>query len=115
MVWWKAVSNTATMGVLGMTSLQASMPVMLAGLWRGARGMHSSRAFMTSSVMSTEPAKASPPWTTRWPTASISCMEPMTPLSLSTRAFSTAWMASEWVGMATSTAFSTCLPSTWGL
>ena len=31
-------------------------------------------------------------------------MEPITPFSLSTRAFSTAWMASEWVGMATSAA-----------
>ena len=38
-------------------------------------------AFMTSSVMRTEPVKASPPWTTRWPTASISFMEPITPLS----------------------------------
>ena len=70
---------------------------------------------MTASVISTEPAKASPPWTTRWPTASISFMEPMTPFWGSTRAFSTAWMASEWVGMATSTAFRVSLPSTWGL
>ncbi len=75
---------------LPMTAVQALMPVMLAGLWRGARGMHSSRAFMTSSVMRTDLAKASPPCTTRWPTASISFMEPITPLSLSTRAFSTA-------------------------
>ena len=41
------------------------VPVMLAGLCRGARGMHSSRAFITSSVMRTDLLKASPPWTTR--------------------------------------------------
>ena len=111
----KAVSNTATMGTPGITAWQALMPVMLAGLWRGARGLHSSMVAMTSSVMRTDLANFSPPCTTRWPTASISFMEPMTPLSASTRAFSTAWMASEWVGMATSTASSTFLPSIWGL
>ena len=61
MVWWKAVSNTATMGTPGMTFSQALMPVMLAGLWRGARGMHSSMAAITSSVMRTEEANFSPP------------------------------------------------------
>ena len=39
--------------------------VVLAGLWRGARGMQSSRAFMTSSVMRTDLLKASPQCTTR--------------------------------------------------
>ncbi len=65
MVWWKAVSNTATIGTSPMTALQALMPVMLAGLCSGAKGMHSSIAFMTSSLMSTEEANFSPPWTTR--------------------------------------------------
>ena len=53
------------MGTLPITAWQALMPVMLAGLCRGAKGMHSSMAFITSSVMSTEEANFSPPWTTR--------------------------------------------------
>ena len=111
MVWWKAVSNTATWGTSGpMTAEHALMPVMLAGLWRGARGMHSSRADITLPSIFTEEAKVSPPWTTRWPTAWISFMEPTTPLAGSTRASSTAWMASEWVGMATSLASMVSLP-----
>ena len=65
MVWWKAVSKTATMGTPGMTFWQASMPVMLAGLWRGARGTHSRMASITSSVMRTEAENFSPPCTTR--------------------------------------------------
>ena len=86
------------------------MPMMLAGLWRGARGLHSSMAAMTSPVMRTDLANFSPPWTTRWPTASISFMEPITPFLRSTRASSTAWMASAWEGMATSTALTVSLP-----
>ena len=31
MVWWKAVSNTATFGLVGMTAWQALMPAMFAG------------------------------------------------------------------------------------
>ena len=34
-VWWKAVSNTPTWGTLGISSVIASIPVMLAGLCRG--------------------------------------------------------------------------------
>ena len=58
-----------------MTFWQARMPVRLAGLWSGARGMQSSMALRTSSVMRTDRLKASPPCTTRWPTASISFMD----------------------------------------
>ena len=47
------------------TARQASMPMMLAGLCRGARGVQSSTACITWSVMRTELAKLSPPWTTR--------------------------------------------------
>jgi len=66
MVWWKAVSNTATWGTSWpSTARQASMPMMLAGLCRGARGVQSSTACITWSVMRTELAKLSPPWTTR--------------------------------------------------
>ena len=39
MVWWKAVSNTATLGVSGIIFWQASMPWMLAGLCSGPRMM----------------------------------------------------------------------------
>ncbi len=35
-VWWKAVSNTATCGTLGIRAVIASIPVMLAGLCNGA-------------------------------------------------------------------------------
>ena len=66
MVWWKAVSNTATWGTPGpMTAEQALTPRMLAGLCRGARGMHASMADSTWLSMRTEWAKVSPPWTTR--------------------------------------------------
>ncbi len=111
MVWWKAVSNTATMGTPGMTFWQARMPVRLAGLWRGARGMQSSMALSTAPSMRTDLLKASPPWTTRCPTAPISLMEEITPLSLSATASSTAWMASEWVGIGMSMASRVCFPS----
>ena len=111
MVWWKAVSNTATMGTPGMTFWQARIPVRLAGLCRGARGMQSSIAFSTASSISTDLLNASPPWTTRWPTAPISLMEEITPLSLSATASSTAWMASEWVGMGMSMASRVFFPS----
>ena len=89
--------------------------MMLAGLCSGASGLHSSMAAMTSSVMTTLLANFSPPWTTRWPTASISFMEATTPFCGSTSAFSTVWMASLWVGMATSTASCFSLPGSWGL
>ena len=115
MVWWKAVSNTATWGTsLPMTAVQALMPVMLAGLCSGAKGVQSSRAFMTSSVMRTEQANFSPPWTTRWPTASISLMLFTTPYSSLVSLSMTAAMASEWVGRAMSS-LNTGLPPTSGV
>ena len=42
---------------------------------------HSEAIQAVSSVMTTDLANFSPPWTTRWPTASISFMEPTTPYS----------------------------------
>ena len=48
-----------------MTFLQASMPVMLAGLCRGAKGMHSRTAAITFSSIFTEEANFSPPCTRR--------------------------------------------------
>jgi hypothetical protein len=42
MDWWKAVSKTPIWGTSGpITVVQALMPVMLAGLWSGARGVQS--------------------------------------------------------------------------
>ena len=74
--------------------------------------MHSSRAAITASSILTEEANFSPPWTTRWPTASISPMLLMTPWSALVRASRTAWMASAWVGMAIS---NTCLAPVAGI
>lgn len=58
-----------------------------------------SKAFMTSSVMSVEAANSSPPWTTRWPTASMASMDLMTPHSASVRMSRTSLTATLWSGM----------------
>ena len=73
-VWWNAVSNTPTFGTPGSTAFIASIPIKLAGLWRGANSLHFLIASSTSSVIITEDANFSPPWTTLCPTASISFM-----------------------------------------
>ena len=65
MVLWKAVSNTATMGMLPNTLRAASMPRMPAGLCRGARGLSSRMVSMTSSVIRQLSLNFSPPCTTR--------------------------------------------------
>ncbi len=52
--------------------------------------------------MTTDPAYCSPPCTTRWPTAVISCMLPMMPCSGSVRAALTSSMAALWCGTCTS-------------
>ena len=44
MVWWKAVSNTATCGTSGRRSRAARLPLRLGGLCSGARSKHSSIA-----------------------------------------------------------------------
>ena len=62
-----------------MTFWQASMPIRLAGLCRGPRGMHSLMASMQASSMMQLSVNAMPPWSTRWPTASISSMLAITP------------------------------------
>ena len=99
MVLWKAVSNTATWGTSGPKTLRAvSMPRMPAGLCRGASGLSSRRAAMTSSVMMQLDWNFSPPWTIRWPMASISptfsmhLPEPVVIFLISS------WNASVWVG-----------------
>ena len=114
MVWWKAVSNTATMGVPGMTSWQARMPIRLAGLCSGPRGMNSSMAASTSSLMMTDSENLLPPCSTRWPTAPISFMSLTTPFSGSVRKPSIRWQAFTWSGMGSTTSH-TVLSSTFML
>ena len=99
MVWWKAVSNTPTMGVSGISFLQASIPIRFAGLCRGARSLHSSTAASTSRSSTTDWANFSPPCTTLWPTAPISSRLATTPVFGLVRASSTRRIASVWSGM----------------
>ena len=68
MLWWNAVSNTATCGRSGRTARTASIPARLAGLCSGASGLTDPMAAITSSSTSTEAVNRAPPCTTRWPT-----------------------------------------------
>ena len=79
-----------------MIASQASIPWMFGGLWRGAILAHSSKASITAGVINTESANFSAPWTTRWPTASISSMEEITPNSASTKMSSKILSACLW-------------------
>ena len=54
MVWWNAVSNTATCGSSGRAARIASMPVRSAGFCNGASGANDRIAAMTSSSTRTE-------------------------------------------------------------
>ncbi len=74
-VWWNAVSKTATPLIFGKAFWNALIPVRFAGLWSGAKSLTSSIAFITSSVITTLSLNFSPPWTTRWPTPSISLID----------------------------------------
>ncbi len=56
MVWWNAVSNTATCFTPGSTAWASRMPERFGGLCSGARSAHSSTAFTTASSMTTEAA-----------------------------------------------------------
>ena len=58
MVWWKAVSNTATCGSAGKSSWAISMPRRFGGLWSGPSGMHSRILSTTSGVTGIEPGEA---------------------------------------------------------
>ena len=69
---------------------------MFGGLCNGAREAHSSNASITAGVINTESANFSPPCTTRWPTASISSIEEITPNSASTKISSKMRSASLW-------------------
>ena len=99
MVWWKAVSNTATCGTPGISSPHTRIPIRFAGLCRGARSLHSSTAWITSSVITTEDANFSPPCTTRCPIAFTSFRLAIAPVFSLVRASRTIWMASLCGGM----------------
>ena len=82
---------------------------------QGREGVQSSMAFMTSSSMRTEEANFSPPWTTRWPTASISAMLATTPYSaLVSFVYDRGDGLTEWVGREISS-LKTGLPPTSGV
>ena len=66
MVWWNAVSNTATCSRPGRAACTAWMPARPAGLCSGASGIKERIAAITSSSTSTESVNFSPPCTIRW-------------------------------------------------
>ena len=74
------------------------MPRMAAGLCRGASGLRSWMALTTSGVMRQLSLNFSPPWTTRWPMASISETLSMTLPAPVVIFFTTSVNASVWVG-----------------
>ena len=78
-VLWNVVSNTATIGTPGMTSLQLFMQAMLPGIWSGPSSAFFSQIRMTSSSMTTEDLKSSPLWSTLCPTALISSVDLIAP------------------------------------
>ena len=98
-VWWNAVSNTPAIGTEGINSMQALIPMRFAGLWSGARSLHSSIPFNTSSVSTVELANFSPPCTTRCPTASISERLFKAPVLSLISVSKTIWTACLWVGI----------------
>ena len=99
-VWWNEVSNTRAIGVLGITSMHAFKPVAAAGLCRGASSkVFSSKVFNTSEVTSVVFLKYSPLATILCPTASISSIDFITPISPSCKALSTSSIAILWLGI----------------
>ena len=72
MVWWNAVSKTATCFTSGNNALHAKIACKFAGLCKGAKSLHSSILAITSSVIITGCWKYSPPCTTLCPIASNS-------------------------------------------
>ena len=79
------MSKTPTFGTPFAAFSHASMPWRFAGLWSGARGMHFAMSFFAAAVSFAGAENLSPPWTTRWPIASSSEREAMTPTSASVR------------------------------
>src|SRR5665213_1616059 len=75
MVWWNAVSKTATCWTGGTASEKCARAALyasrLCGLWRGARLHNDSISFSISASMMTDSYNLSPPCTMRCPTASM--------------------------------------------
>src|SRR5215211_473348 len=109
MVWWKAVSNTATCGVWGKLAMAMRMPSRLLGLCNGARGTWSAMAAMAASSIRVGAVSRSPPWTTRWPMpASSPIGSPPVSNAPKTRS-----KPSEWSATRSSTTSGSASPARW--
>ena len=71
MVAWNAVSKQATAGTCGSIRLTDSRPRKDLGWCNGARSDSASSRRTTRASTSTGAVNSVPPWTMRWPTASI--------------------------------------------
>ncbi len=72
------MSKIATSGAFGRSFFEALIPSRFGGLWRGASGISFLIVSRTFGVIFVACQNFSPPWTTRWPTASISERSSMT-------------------------------------
>src|SRR5215213_11702837 len=109
MVWWKAVSNTATWGVSGKLAMAMRMPSRLGGLCRGARGAWSAMAWMVAASTRVGAVSRSPPCTTRWPMPARSVIGP----PAFSNALKTRSKPSEWSAMRSSTTIGSASPARW--
>src|SRR5215207_2146665 len=109
MVWWKAVSNTATCGVSGKLAMAMRMPSRLLGLCSGARGAWSAMAAMAASSIRVGAVSRSPPCTTRWP---MPARSPMGSPAVS-NAPKTRSNPSEWSATRSSTTSGSPPPARW--
>ena len=89
-VWWKAVSKTATLGTPLKIFSHASMPPRFAGMCKGPNFTSFWHLAMTAFVTLTESLKTSAPWSTRCPMASMSSGLPR---SATTCSRASAWLA----------------------
>src|SRR2546421_8398829 len=76
---WKAVSKQATTGMPLEAPASASRAARALAWWSGARSPSASMRARPSPPMRTGPANSEPPWTMRWPTASILPAAPTQP------------------------------------
>ena len=95
MVWWKAVSMTHTCVTLGSRARAASIPMIWAGLCKGAKSAILRNSATTLSSTITDLANL-PPCTIRWPTALITLTSSITPCTLSVNVLMTKLIASLW-------------------
>src|SRR5512132_4175547 len=109
MVWWKAVSNTATCGMSGKLAMAMRTPSRLLGLCSGASGTCSAMARMVSSSTRVGAVSRSPPWTTRWPMPASSPIGSPT----ASNAPKTRSKPSEWSATRSSTTSGSASPARW--